>query len=135
MIINLQPIINYTAVKLPTSAVSGSAVQSDNAAQTGGHPQNAINENDRGPNKDSTQAMKSDKNTATPKTGNTKNDSGKSNGASTQKAFFAVDDNKNVVIRIVDAQGKVVKQIPPEEYLKSVQAMETSNQKLFHTEV
>ncbi|MBF0564269.1 MAG: flagellar protein FlaG [Nitrospirae bacterium] len=138
MIINLQPITNYTAVKLPISAGGGNAARSESSAQNGGHPQNA-NAVDGGEQKNSTQAMKSDKNEAKQKAGNSEKDSGKdsgkNNGVSSQKAFFAVDDQKNVVIRIVDAQGNVVKQIPPDEYLKSAQAMETSNQKLFHTEV
>lgn len=34
------------------------------------------------------------------------------------KAFFAVDENGNVVIRVIDAQGELVRQIPPEELAK-----------------
>jgi|GEM_PF-5774514 uncharacterized FlaG/YvyC family protein len=34
------------------------------------------------------------------------------------KAFFAVNDDKEVVIRIVDSQGNVIQQIPSEEMQK-----------------
>ncbi len=36
------------------------------------------------------------------------------------KAVFAIDDNKNVVIQLLDEDGKVVQQIPPEDYLEMV---------------
>ncbi|MBF0564625.1 MAG: flagellar protein FlaG [Nitrospirae bacterium] len=49
------------------------------------------------------------------------------------KAYFAVDDKHNVVIRIVDSQGKVVKQVPPEDYLKMVDSMKQADSHLFHT--
>ncbi|MFY9270025.1 MAG: flagellar protein FlaG [Candidatus Manganitrophaceae bacterium] len=51
------------------------------------------------------------------------------------KAFFAVDENKNVVIRIKDAEGNVVKQIPPAEYLKMTETLSESSKNLFHFEV
>ncbi|MCG3117596.1 MAG: flagellar protein FlaG [Candidatus Manganitrophus sp. SA1] len=50
------------------------------------------------------------------------------------KAFFAVDENKNVVIRIKDAEGNVVKQIPPAEYLKMAETLSDSRKTLFHLE-
>jgi uncharacterized FlaG/YvyC family protein len=50
------------------------------------------------------------------------------------KAFFAVDENKNVVIRIKDAEGNVVKQIPPAEYLKMAETLSESRKTLFHLE-
>lgn len=50
------------------------------------------------------------------------------------KAFFAVDENKNVVIRIKDAEGNVVKQIPPAEYLKMAEMLSESSKTLFHLE-
>ena len=49
-------------------------------------------------------------------------------------AFFAVDENKNVVIRIADANGKVVKQIPAEEYLKMTEFLLETSKNLFHRE-
>ena len=52
----------------------------------------------------------------------------------TLKAFFAVDENKNVVIRIADANGKVVKQIPAEEYLKMTEFLLETSKSLFHRE-
>lgn len=50
------------------------------------------------------------------------------------KAFFAVDENKNVVIRIMDDEGNVVKQIPPAEYLKMAETLSESRKTLFHFE-
>lgn len=50
------------------------------------------------------------------------------------KAFFAVDENKNVVIRIRDAEGNIVKQIPPAEYLKMAEILSESNKNLLHLE-
>lgn len=50
------------------------------------------------------------------------------------KAFFAVDENKNVVIRIMDDEGNVVKQIPPAEYLKMAETLSESRKTLFHLE-
>ncbi|MCG3110422.1 MAG: flagellar protein FlaG [Candidatus Manganitrophus sp. SB1] len=50
------------------------------------------------------------------------------------KAFFAIDENKNVVIRIKDAEGNVVKQIPPAEYLKMAETLLENSKTLFHLE-
>lgn len=52
-----------------------------------------------------------------------------------QKAYFAVDDKDNVVIRVVDSKGKVLRQIPPEEYLKMAETMKTTSDHLFRTKV
>lgn len=49
------------------------------------------------------------------------------------KAVFAVDDDKNVVIRFVDKKGKVVQQVPPEEYLEMVSKFRASTENLFST--
>jgi uncharacterized FlaG/YvyC family protein len=51
------------------------------------------------------------------------------------KAFFAIDENKNVVIKVVDQEGNLVRQIPPEEYLKVVESMKMISKKLLHLEV
>ncbi|MCI4624511.1 MAG: flagellar protein FlaG [Candidatus Magnetoovum sp. WYHC-5] len=52
------------------------------------------------------------------------------------KAYFAVDEKaQQVVIRIVNPDGELLKQIPPEEYLKLVERMKVSYQNLFHAEV
>lgn len=54
--------------------------------------------------------------------------------ATPSKAYFAVDDEaKQVVIRVVDAKGKLLEQIPPEEYLKMQEKMKVSSESLFHT--
>lgn len=50
------------------------------------------------------------------------------------KAFFAVDENKNVVIRVVDSEGNLIKQIPPEEFLKMVEILKQNREHLFHKE-
>jgi len=50
------------------------------------------------------------------------------------KAFFAVDDAKNVVIRVVDEKGNLIKQIPPEEYIKMYEMMREGVEHLFQTE-
>ncbi len=51
------------------------------------------------------------------------------------KAFFALDDNENVVIRIVDSEGRLLRQIPPEEYLKMVEYMRSYSKNIFSVEV
>ena len=53
----------------------------------------------------------------------------------TAKVFFALDENKNVVIRIVDSEGKLLRQIPPEEYLKMVEHLQNHTKNLFSVEV
>jgi uncharacterized FlaG/YvyC family protein len=54
-------------------------------------------------------------------------------GGNTNTAYFAVDDKNNVVIRVIDAKGTIVKQIPPDEYLKMVKSMNEIQGHLFHT--
>lgn len=51
------------------------------------------------------------------------------------KAFFAVTEDKNVVIKIVDEEGNLLRQIPPEEYLKMVEFLKNNNKNLFSVEV
>lgn len=50
------------------------------------------------------------------------------------KAFFEVDENKNVVIKVVDSEGRVIRQVPPEEYLKMAAAWKENIKNLFHKE-
>lgn len=50
------------------------------------------------------------------------------------RAFFAVDDKNNVVIRIVDDKNNVIRQIPPEEYIKQKEALRETIKNLFHLE-
>ncbi|GAB4387905.1 MAG: hypothetical protein Kow0025_04140 [Thermodesulfovibrionales bacterium] len=52
-----------------------------------------------------------------------------------RKAFFAVDENEKVVIRVVDDRGRVVRQIPPEEYLEMSRALEESMKNILDIEV
>lgn len=42
------------------------------------------------------------------------------------KAVFAIDDNKNVVIQVLDEDGKVIKQLPPDDYLDMVKKIKES---------
>lgn len=39
------------------------------------------------------------------------------------KAIFALDDEKNVIIKFLDDKGETVKQFPPEEYLNMVKRL------------
>jgi uncharacterized FlaG/YvyC family protein len=57
----------------------------------------------------------------------------KSPGIENNKAYFAIDDTKNVVIRIEDEKGNLVRQIPPEEYLKMKDKIKQNVEELFHT--
>lgn len=50
-------------------------------------------------------------------------------------AFFALDDKDNVVIKVVDGEGNLIMQIPPEEYIKMVKAMKDNIEHLFSKEV
>ncbi len=47
------------------------------------------------------------------------------------KAVFAVDKDENVVIRFIDKKGKVVRQVPPEEYLDMISKLKESTSNLF----
>jgi len=49
------------------------------------------------------------------------------------KAVFAVDDQKNVVIRFIDKKGKIVRQVPPEEYLDMISKLKENTEHLFST--
>ena len=51
------------------------------------------------------------------------------------RAVFAVDGDKNVVVRIIDTDGKVLRQIPPEEYMATVARLRELSKSLFDTEV
>ena len=39
------------------------------------------------------------------------------------KAVLAIDEDKNVVIQLLDKDGKVVRQMPPEDYLDMVKKL------------
>lgn len=51
------------------------------------------------------------------------------------KAVFALDKEKNVVIRVLDKKGKIVRQYPPEEYIKMVKKFRENIESLFSKEV
>ncbi|MBF0344893.1 MAG: hypothetical protein HQL06_11760 [Nitrospirae bacterium] len=51
------------------------------------------------------------------------------------KAYFEIDDDDKIVIKVVDAEGKLLKQIPPDDYKKSVRRLEEVYKKVFHKEV
>lgn len=60
---------------------------------------------------------------------NNNNDNNKtknnSNSLQDTKAIFAVDDQtKSVVVRVLDKEGKIVRQYPPEEYLSMRRKMD-----------
>lgn len=51
------------------------------------------------------------------------------------KAFFAIDESsRNVVVRVVDEQGNIVRQYPPEEYLKMSEMIKEGMKPLFEAE-
>ncbi len=51
------------------------------------------------------------------------------------KAVFAIDRDKNVVIRFLDKKGEIVKQIPPEEYINMVKKFRESVENIFSKKV
>ncbi|WP_333653749.1 flagellar protein FlaG [Dissulfurispira sp.] len=57
------------------------------------------------------------------------------NGLFDLKAVFALDKEKNVVIRFLDQKGKVVKQVPPEEYINMVKKFKENVESLFSEKV
>lgn len=52
-----------------------------------------------------------------------------------RKAYFDVDENSNVVIKIVGDDGEVIKQIPPEDYLEMMEGLKETVNSLFNLEV
>lgn len=57
------------------------------------------------------------------------------NGLLDLKAVFALDKEKNVVIRFLDQKGKVVRQIPPEEYVNMIKKFKENVESLFSKKV
>lgn len=55
---------------------------------------------------------------ATRETGSVIADLVKEQARDATKAYFAIDDNKNVVIRVVDSKGNIIQQIPSEAMQK-----------------
>ncbi|WP_420265934.1 flagellar protein FlaG [Candidatus Magnetominusculus dajiuhuensis] len=49
------------------------------------------------------------------------------------KAFFDVDDDKNVVIKVTDSSGKVVQQIPAEQYLQTMKVLDANAKNLLQS--
>jgi len=47
------------------------------------------------------------------------------------KAVFAVDEEKHITIQIIDEDGKVVKQIPPEEYREMARKLKEAVESLY----
>ena len=52
-----------------------------------------------------------------------------------QKAVLAVTEDKDVVVQIVDVDGKVVRQIPPEDYLNTLKTLQKTSESMFHVKV
>jgi uncharacterized FlaG/YvyC family protein len=57
------------------------------------------------------------------------------NGLLDLKAVFALDKDKNVVIRFLDKKGEVVRQVPPEEYINMLKKFRANVENLFSKEV
>lgn len=51
------------------------------------------------------------------------------------KAVFALDKEKNVVIRVLDKKGEIVRQYPPEEYINMIKKFRENVESLFSKEV
>ncbi len=51
------------------------------------------------------------------------------------KAYFVVDEDRNIVIRVVDSEGKVVRQLPPDEYLQMMKSLKETFKNLIDVEV
>jgi hypothetical protein len=51
------------------------------------------------------------------------------------KPVFAVDEDKNIVIRFLDKKGKIVRQIPPDEYLNMVKKLQEAIGNLYSKKV
>jgi uncharacterized FlaG/YvyC family protein len=51
------------------------------------------------------------------------------------KAVFALDKEKNVVIRVLDKKGEIVRQYPPEEYINMIKKFRENIENLFSKEV
>lgn len=50
----------------------------------------------------------------------------------TYKAILALDEDKKVVVQVVDEQGEVVRQVPPEEYVEALKRLREVTNQLFH---
>jgi len=50
------------------------------------------------------------------------------------KAIFALDEDKNVVIQVIDEEGEVVRQMPPEEFLEATKSLRELAVNMFHIE-
>jgi uncharacterized FlaG/YvyC family protein len=57
------------------------------------------------------------------------------NGLLDLKAVFALDKEKNVVIRVLDKKGEIVRQYPPEEYINMIKKLKENVESLFSKEV
>jgi uncharacterized FlaG/YvyC family protein len=57
------------------------------------------------------------------------------NGLLDLKAVFALDKEKNVVIRVLDKKGEIVRQYPPEEYINMIKKLKENVENLFSKEV
>ncbi len=49
-----------------------------------------------------------------------------------EKGVIALDDDKNVVVRFFDNNGKIVQQYPPDEYLRMMKELNLVTESLFH---
>ncbi|MBF0553411.1 MAG: hypothetical protein HQK96_02505 [Nitrospirae bacterium] len=49
------------------------------------------------------------------------------------KAYFDVDDDKNVVIKVTDSSGKVVQQIPAADYLQTIKVLDENAKNLLQS--
>ncbi len=51
------------------------------------------------------------------------------------KAIFAIDDNKNIVVRLIDKNGKTIMQFPAEHLIRISKELKLPVKNLFNKEV
>ena len=42
------------------------------------------------------------------------------------RAYFSIDDGGNIIIKVTDPKGELVRQIPPEDFIKAAEALKES---------
>ncbi|MBV6341802.1 flagellar protein FlaG [Candidatus Magnetobacterium casense] len=130
------------AMKVDVSGIGDGLVrdisgQLDNSVVGGGAGQSVKwNENDNVAIKGSGNTVDVEKETGDDlkKFANKETDDTKAVDTSQSKAYFEIDEDEKVIIKVVDAEGKLLKQIPPDDYKKSVRRLEETYNKLFHKE-
>ncbi len=51
------------------------------------------------------------------------------------RAILEMDKDNNIIIKIMDSEGKIVRQIPPQEYIEMISAWKENVKAILHVEV